>query len=31
VTWPAEASLPPAWVGRMCSSLAQHPLVDWAG
>lgn len=29
--WPAEADLPPGWVGRMCRSLAQHPLVDWAG
>jgi 4-diphosphocytidyl-2-C-methyl-D-erythritol kinase len=30
VTWPAEA-LPPGWVGRMCRSLDQHPLLDWAG
>ncbi len=22
--------LPAGWVGRMCRSLAQHPLVDWA-
>jgi 4-diphosphocytidyl-2-C-methyl-D-erythritol kinase len=29
-TFPAEA-LPPGWVGRMCRSLAQHPLRDWAG
>ena len=28
-TWPAE-SLPPGWVGRMCRSLDQHPLVGWA-
>jgi len=31
VTWPVEDCLPPGWVGRMCRSLAQHPLVDWAG
>lgn len=31
VTWPAEEQLPPGWVGRMCRSLAQHPLLDWAG
>jgi 4-diphosphocytidyl-2-C-methyl-D-erythritol kinase len=33
VTWPADEDnpLPPGWVGRMCRSLAQHPLVDWAG
>jgi len=30
VTWPVE-SLPPGWVGRMCRSLDQHPLVDWPG
>jgi len=30
VTWPAEP-LPPGWVGRMCRSLAEHPLRDWAG
>lgn len=24
-------SLPAGWVGRMCRSLDQHPLVDWAG
>jgi len=31
-TWPAEgASLPPGWVGRMCRSLDQHPIADWAG
>ena len=30
VTWPAEA-LPPGWVGRMCRSLDQHPLLEWAG
>ena len=29
-TFPA-ASLPPGWVGRMCRSLDQHPLADWAG
>lgn len=29
-TFPA-AELPPGWVGRLCSSLAQHPLRDWAG
>ena len=31
VTWPAEDKLPPGWVGRMCRSLTQHPLLDWAG
>ncbi|HET9820863.1 MAG TPA: 4-(cytidine 5'-diphospho)-2-C-methyl-D-erythritol kinase [Burkholderiaceae bacterium] len=30
-TWPAEDPLPPGWVGRMCRSLEQHPLVGWAG
>ena len=30
VAWPA-APLPPGWIGRMCRSLAQHPLRDWAG
>lgn len=29
VAWPA-AALPPGWVGRMCRSLARHPLRDWA-
>ncbi|MEW6705061.1 MAG: 4-(cytidine 5'-diphospho)-2-C-methyl-D-erythritol kinase [Pseudomonadota bacterium] len=29
-TWQAE-ELPPGWVGRMCRSLPQHPLVGWAG
>jgi len=29
-TWPVEDPLPPGWVGRMCRSLDQHPLVDWA-
>jgi 4-diphosphocytidyl-2-C-methyl-D-erythritol kinase len=29
-TFPA-ASLLPGWVGRMCRSLDQHPLADWAG
>lgn len=29
-TWPAEDSLPPGWVGRMCRSLDRHPLADWA-
>lgn len=28
-TWP-EGSLPEGWVGRMCRSLVQHPLVGWA-
>jgi 4-diphosphocytidyl-2-C-methyl-D-erythritol kinase len=28
-TWTAE-ELPPRWVGRMCRSLASHPLRDWA-
>jgi 4-diphosphocytidyl-2-C-methyl-D-erythritol kinase len=28
-TWPA-ADLPPGWVGRLCRSLASHPLRDWA-
>ena len=28
-SWPAE-DLPPGWVGRMCRSLDQHPLVHWA-
>jgi 4-diphosphocytidyl-2-C-methyl-D-erythritol kinase len=27
---PAD-ELPPGWVGRMCRSLAEHPLVGWAG
>jgi 4-diphosphocytidyl-2-C-methyl-D-erythritol kinase len=26
--WPAD--LPPAWSGRMCRSLTQHPLAGWA-
>ena len=30
VTWPAEP-LPPGWMGRMCRSLDQHPLLDWTG
>lgn len=30
VTWPAE-TLPSGWVGRMCRSLDQHPLLDWTG
>jgi len=25
------AKLPPGWVGRLCRSLEQHPLLDWAG
>lgn len=25
------ATLPPGWEGRMCRSLLQHPLADWAG
>lgn len=29
-TFPAE-ELPSGWVGRMCRSLAFHPLRDWAG
>jgi 4-diphosphocytidyl-2-C-methyl-D-erythritol kinase len=29
VTWPAETLLP-GWVGRMCRSLNQHPLLDWS-
>jgi 4-diphosphocytidyl-2-C-methyl-D-erythritol kinase len=29
-TWPAEA-LPQGWVGRMCRSLVEHPLLGWAG
>jgi 4-diphosphocytidyl-2-C-methyl-D-erythritol kinase len=29
-TWPAEAQLPPGWVGRMCRSLDRHPLERWA-
>ena len=28
-TFPA-AELPPGWVGRLCSSLVQHPLRGWA-
>ena len=28
--WPARV-LAPGWVGRMCRSLDQHPLLDWAG
>jgi 4-diphosphocytidyl-2-C-methyl-D-erythritol kinase len=31
VTWPQEELIPAGWVGRMCRSLAQHPLLDWAG
>ncbi len=31
VTWPQEDPIPAGWVGRMCRSLVQHPLVDWAG
>ena len=27
---PMPADLPPGWVGRMCRSLEQHPLVGWA-
>ena len=30
VTWPTE-TLPSGWVGRMCRSLEQHPLLDWTG
>ena len=29
--WPADAALPPGWVGRMCRSLDRHPLADWSG
>jgi 4-diphosphocytidyl-2-C-methyl-D-erythritol kinase len=29
-TWAAE-ELPPRWVGRVCRSLASHPLRAWAG
>jgi len=29
-TW-SEGELPAGWVGRMCRSLASHPLRDWAG
>lgn len=25
------ADLPEGWVGRMCRSMARHPLADWAG
>lgn len=28
-TWASE-ELPPRWVGRMCRSLASHPLREWA-
>jgi 4-diphosphocytidyl-2-C-methyl-D-erythritol kinase len=28
--FPTEA-LPKGWVGRMCRSMARHPLADWAG
>jgi 4-diphosphocytidyl-2-C-methyl-D-erythritol kinase len=28
-TWPVEL-LPQGWVGRMCQSLPEHPLLDWA-
>jgi 4-diphosphocytidyl-2-C-methyl-D-erythritol kinase len=28
--WP-EGTLPEGWVGRMCRSLAHHPLKGWAG
>jgi len=30
-TWPTEDPLPAGWVGRMCRSLAEHPLRGWAG
>jgi 4-diphosphocytidyl-2-C-methyl-D-erythritol kinase len=29
-TW-SEGELPEGWVGRLCRSLDQHPLKDWAG
>jgi 4-diphosphocytidyl-2-C-methyl-D-erythritol kinase len=29
VSWP-EGDLPPGWNGRMCRSLAHHPLRAWA-
>jgi 4-diphosphocytidyl-2-C-methyl-D-erythritol kinase len=31
VTWPQGDEVPAGWIGRMCRSLAQHPLLDWAG
>ncbi len=31
-TWPVDGqALPSGWVGRMCRSLDQHPLLDWPG
>jgi 4-diphosphocytidyl-2-C-methyl-D-erythritol kinase len=27
---PMPVDIPPAWAGRMCQSLADHPLVGWA-
>ena len=31
-TWPADGqALPSGWVGRMCRSLDQHPLLNWPG
>ncbi len=30
MSWPAQA-LAPGWIGRMCRSLEQHPLLDWTG
>lgn len=31
-TWPNDGAtaLPDGWVGRMCSGLGRHPLLDWA-
>ena len=29
-TWGSD-DLPPQWVGRMCRSLAVHPLLHWSG
>jgi 4-diphosphocytidyl-2-C-methyl-D-erythritol kinase len=29
-TWGSD-DLPPKWVGRMCRSLAAHPLLHWSG
>ena len=31
-TWPVDGqALPSGWVGRMCRSLDQHPLLNWPG
>jgi 4-diphosphocytidyl-2-C-methyl-D-erythritol kinase len=29
-TWGSD-DLPPQWVGRMCRSLTEHPLLHWSG